>query len=111
MMNNSFDFNSLIRAEVQRQVENRISELKPQIIIKEKEVIKENLESQLKLYTVKDLAEMWHLSEATIRKLIAKGYLRAIKFSAQGLKISPMEVARFIKEYEGKDFEKLLKDC
>lgn len=110
-MRNNFDFNNYIQAEIQRQVEKRISELQPQIIVKEKEIIRENLDDQLKLYSVKDLSKMWHLSEATIRKLISNGYLRAIKFSLQGLKISPMEVARFIKEYEGQDFEKLLKDC
>lgn len=110
-MLNNFNLDTYIQAEIQRQVEKQISELQPKEVIKEREIIKENLEDQLKLYSVKDLSKMWHLSETTIRKLIAKGYLRAIKFSAQGLKISPMEVARFIKEYEGKDFEKLLKDC
>lgn len=110
-MLNNFNLDTYIQSEIQRQVEKQISELQPKEVIKEREIIKENLEDQLKLYSVKDLSKMWHLSETTIRKLIAKGYLRAIKFSAQGLKISPMEVARFIKEYEGKDFEKLLKDC
>lgn len=104
------NLDNYIQAEIQRQIEKRISELQPQVIVREKEIIKENLDDQLKLYSVKDLSKIWHLSEATIRKLVSKGYLKAIKFSAQGLKISSIEAARFIKECEGQDFEKLLKD-
>lgn len=108
MLNN---FDVLLSQQIQQEVQRQIAEIKPQIIVKEKEVIKENLEDSLKLYSVKDLSKIWHLSEVTIRKLISKGYLKAIKFSSQGLKISAIEVARFIKEYQGQDFEKLLKDC
>ena len=79
-------------------------------IIKEKEIIKENMDEQLKLYSVADVAKLWHIEQSKIRKLIQIGEIRAIKFSKQGLKITAKELQRFLDENENNDFSNLL-DC
>lgn len=107
MMNNSFDFNSLIRAEVQRQVEDRISELKPQIIVKEKETIKENLEQSMKCYTVPEVAKNFFRCDVNVVwKLIKTGKLRAMKLKTT--KVAACEIYRFLNENAGADFDDIL---
>ena len=46
------------------------------------------------LYTVKQVSKLLQTDEPTVRKLISKGYIRALKLGR----------LRFLKEAEGKDF-------
>ena len=101
---------NFIEAEIQKRIEKKISELQPKEIIKEKEIIRENIDEQLKLYSVADVAKLWHIEQSKIRKLIQIGEIRAIKFSKQGLKITAKELQRFLDENENNDFSNLL-DC
>ncbi|MFR4670135.1 MAG: helix-turn-helix domain-containing protein [Intestinibacter bartlettii] len=101
---------NFIEAEIQKRIEKKISELQPKEIIKETESIKETLDEQLKLYSVADVAKLWHIEQSKIRKLIQIGEIRAIKFSKQGLKITAKELQRFLDENENNDFSNLL-DC
>ena len=68
------------------------------------------MDEQLKLYSVADVAKLWHIEQSKIRKLIQIGEIRAIKFSKQGLKITAKELQRFLDENENNDFSNLL-DC
>lgn len=54
------------------------------------------------LYTVKQVSKLLQTDEPTVRKLISKGYIRALKLGR--LKVRKIEVERFLKEAEGKDF-------
>lgn len=107
-MMNSFD--AYIQVEIQRQVDERVKELQPKIIIKEKETIKENLEDSLRCYSVEEVARQFlHIETASVRKLIKAGELNAIKFSSKGLKIPANELQRFLTENAGRDFTDILK--
>ena len=109
-MINNFDFNNFIKSEVQRQVDERVKELQPKVIIKEKETIKENLEDSLKCYSPEEVARKFlHIEVASVRKLIRVGELNAIKFNNKGLKVSAGEIQLFLNENVGRDFTELLK--
>ena len=108
MMNN-FDFNNFIKSEVQRQVDERVKELQPKIIVKEKETKVENLENSFRCYTVPHVAkEFFHCDVNTVWKLIKKGELNGIKIKS--MKISAMEIKRFLDENAGRDFDEILND-
>ena len=98
---------NFIEAEIQKRIEKKISELQPKEIIKEKEIIRENIDEQLKLYSVADIAKLWHIEQSKIRKLIEIGELKSIKFSKQGLKVTTKELKRFLEENEGRNFEEI----
>lgn len=105
MLNN---FDVLLSQQIQQEVQRQIAEIKPQIIVKEKEVIKENLEDSLKCYSVEEVARNFlHIETVSVRKLIEAGELKAIKF--KGLKIPASELLRFLQENAGRDFTDILK--
>lgn len=98
-----------IETEIERKIDAKISELQPKVIVKEKKIIKENIDEQLKLYTIADIAKLWHIEQSKIRKLIQIGELRAIKFGQQSTKITTKELQRFLNENEGRSFEEIFK--
>lgn len=105
MLNN---FDVLLSQQIQQEVQRQIAEIKPQIIVKEKEIIKENLEDSLKCYSVEEVARNFlHIETVSVRKLIESGELKAIKF--KGLKIPASELLRFLQENAGRDFTDILK--
>ena len=103
MMNN-FDF--FINRQIQEEVAKQLAEAKPKEIIKETTVIKENLEDSLKCYTVKETSKFLGINEQDVRKLIAAGELKAIKF--RSLKVPATELNRFLSNSTGKDFKDIL---
>lgn len=103
MMNN-FDF--FINRQIQEEVARQLAETKPKEIVKETTVIKENLEDSLKCYTVKETSKFLGINEQDVRKLIAAGELKAIKF--RSLKVPATELNRFLSNSTGKDFTHIL---
>ena len=57
------------------------------------------------LLTIKDVSKILKTNEPTIRNLINKGYIKALKL--ERLKIRNVEVERFLEWEEGKDFTDL----
>ena len=57
------------------------------------------------LVTVKQASKILQTDEPTIRRLIEKGYLKAVKLGR--LKIRIAELERFLEYAEGKDFTDL----
>lgn len=57
------------------------------------------------LYTVEESAKLLKTDKPTIRKLIANGYLKALKLGR--LKIRAVELIRFTEWAEGKDLTDL----
>lgn len=57
------------------------------------------------LLTIKNVSKLLKTDEPTIRKLIDKGFLKALKLGR--LKIRKVELERFIKWAEGKDLSDL----
>jgi excisionase family DNA binding protein len=54
------------------------------------------------VYTVKEVSKLLKTDEPTVRKLIDRGFLKALKLGR--LKIRKVEVERFAEWAEGKDF-------
>ena len=103
-MTNNFDF--FINKQIQEEVAKQISEAKPKEIIKETTIVKENLEDSLRCYTVKEVSKFIGIGESDVRKLIAKGELKAIKF--RSLKVPAIELYRFLQENVERDFADIL---
>lgn len=57
------------------------------------------------LYTVKQTSRLLQTDEPTVRKLIAKGYIKALKLGR--LKVRKAELIRFTEWAEGKDLSNL----
>ena len=57
------------------------------------------------LYTVKQVSKLLQTDEPTVRKLISKGYMKALKLGR--LKVRKVEVERFAEWAEGKDLNDL----
>lgn len=61
--------------------------------------------SNIELLTIKEVSKILKTDEPTIRRLIDKGYLKALKLGR--LKVRNTEVERFLDCAEGKDFSDL----
>jgi excisionase family DNA binding protein len=59
----------------------------------------------IELLTIKDVSKLLKTDEPTIRRLIDKGFLKALKLGR--LKIRKTEIERFLEWAEGKDFSDL----
>ena len=57
------------------------------------------------LFTVKEASKLLKTDEPTVRRLIEKGYLKALRLGR--LKIRKVEIERFLNYAEGKDFNDL----
>ena len=57
------------------------------------------------LFTVKEASKLLKTDEPTVRRLIEKGYLKALRLGR--LKIRRVEIERFLNYAEGKDFNDL----
>ena len=56
----------------------------------------------MKLYTPKQIAKMFGVSEFTIWRYIKSGRLKAIKFSARNFRIEEKDLNNFIKKHKTK---------
>jgi excisionase family DNA binding protein len=56
--------------------------------------------SQRRAYTVQTLAAEWQCSSRQVYSLIQLGSLRSFKIGKRGLRISPEEVQRWVREHE-----------
>lgn len=59
----------------------------------------------LRLFTIREVAERLKMNRAAVYELIKSGNLQALKLGS--LKVSSYELERFIKEATGKDFSDL----
>lgn len=57
------------------------------------------------LFTVKEASKLLKTDEATIRRLISKGYMKALRLGR--IKIRKIEIERFAEWAEGKDLNDL----
>ncbi len=103
MLNN---FDILLSQQIKNEVQKQISETKPQQVLKETTIIKENLEDSLRCYTVKEVSKFIGINEQDVRKLIASGVLKAIKF--RSMKVPASELDRFLQSSTGEDFTDIL---
>lgn len=103
MMNN---FDMFLSQQIKNEVQKQISEVKQKETIVKETIIKENLEDSLRCYTVKEVSKFIGIGEIDVRKLIASGELKAIKF--RSTKIPACELERFLQNSTGKDFTDIL---
>lgn len=103
MMNN---FDVFLTQQIENEVKRQLAEAKPKEIVKETTIVKENLEDSLKCYTVKEVSKFIGIGESDVRKLIASGELKAIKFRT--IKVPAIELYRFLQDSTGKDFTDIL---
>ncbi|WP_455544052.1 helix-turn-helix domain-containing protein [Intestinibacter sp.] len=103
---NSMD--KMLNQVIDNMINDKIEALRPKETIIKETVIRENIEDSLKLYSVKEANEFLGIGENNIRRLIENGQLKAIKFKS--LKISALELQRFLNESAGQDFTAMLKD-
>ena len=59
----------------------------------------------LRLFTIKEVSERLKMNRAAVYELIKSGNLQALKLGS--LKVTSLELERFIKEATGKDFSDL----
>ena len=59
----------------------------------------------MELFTIKEVSKKLKLNVSDTYKLIRAGHLQALKLGA--LKVTPLELERFIRESSGKDFSDL----
>ena len=50
-------------------------------------------------YTPAELSERWSLDDSTVRRFIARGEIRAVKFGARAWRVSAAEVERIEREW------------
>lgn len=103
MINN---FDNLLSQQIKIEVKKQIEEVKPKKTIVKETIIKENLEDSLRCYTVKEVSKFIGINEQDVRKLIASGVLKAIKF--RSVKVPASELDRFLQNSTGKDFTDIL---
>lgn len=77
-------------------IENSVTNIKPTSYFQT---------SDIELLTIKEISKILKTDEPTIRRLIDKGYLKALKLGR--LKVRNVEIQRFLEWAEGKDFSDL----
>lgn len=103
-MTNNFDV--FLTQQIKEEVTKQLAEAKPKEIVKETTIVKENLEDSLRCYTVKEVSKFIGIGESDVRKLIASGELKAIKFRT--IKVPAIMLDKFLQDSAGRDFTDIL---